>query len=97
MAQDCGWSRIDCRVAYDDSGARNPDVCRNVGSAFTIAQVGAALGPGAESGFGRTLWKGVDAQTIANVRASIGKRIFTRARPIELRARNGPTSTNDMH
>ena len=82
-AQDCGWSRIDHRVDYDDSGAWNPDVYRNVASAFTIAQVGAALWEGSESRFGRTLWQGVDAQIIASVTASIGKRIFTRARPID--------------
>ena len=83
MAQDCGWSRIDHRVEYDDSGAWNPDVYRSIAWAFTVAQGGAALWEGSGSRFGRTLWQGVDAQIIASVTASIGKRVFTRVRPTD--------------
>ena len=82
MAQDCGWSRIDHRVDYDASGAWNPDVYRTIASAFTVAQVGAALWEGSETRFGRTLWQGMDAQIIASVTAAVGKRVFTRVRPI---------------
>lgn len=83
MAQDCGWSRIDHRVSYDASGAWNPDVYRSIASALTVAQVGAALWEGSESRLGRTLWQGVDAQIIASATAAVGKRIFTRVRPID--------------
>jgi len=83
MAQDCGWSRIDHRLDYDASGAWNPDVYRSLASAFTVAQVGAAFWEGSESRFGRTLWQGVDAQIIASVTAAVGKRVFTRVRPID--------------
>jgi membrane-associated phospholipid phosphatase len=83
MAQNCGWSRVDHRVGYDASGAWNPDVYRGIATAVTVAQVGAALWEGSESRFGRTLWHGVDAQIIASVTAAVGKRIFTRVRPID--------------
>jgi membrane-associated phospholipid phosphatase len=83
MAQNCGWSRVDHRVGYDNSGAWNPDVYRSIATAVTVAQVGAALWEGSESRFGRTLWQGVDAQIIASVTAAVGKRIFTRVRPID--------------
>jgi undecaprenyl-diphosphatase len=83
MAQDCAWSRIDHRLDYDGSGVWNPDVCRSIASAATVAQVGAALWQGSESRFGRTLWQGVDAQIIASAMAALGKRVFTRVRPID--------------
>jgi undecaprenyl-diphosphatase len=87
MAQDCAWSRIDHRVEFDDAGAWNPDVYRSIASALTVAQAAAALWEGSQSRFGRTLWQGVDSQIIASVTAAVGKRVFTRVRPI---AANNP-------
>jgi undecaprenyl-diphosphatase len=82
-AQNCGWSRIDHRMAYDASGPWNPSVYRGIVSALTIAEVGGALWEGAESRFGKTLWQGMDSQIIAELGASAGKKIFTRVRPSE--------------
>jgi len=80
-AQNCGWSRVDHRVAYDASGAWNPSVYRSVVGALTIAEVGGAVWEGAETRFGKTLWQGMDSQIIATVAATAGKSIFTRTRP----------------
>jgi hypothetical protein len=42
-AQNCGWSRVDHRVSYDDSGVWNPSVYRGVVGALTVAEIGGAL------------------------------------------------------
>lgn len=82
-AQNCGWSRIDHRVGYDASGAWNPDVYRGIVGALTIAQVGGAFWEGAQSRFGKTLWKGIDAELVSGATAAVGKAIFTRVRPAD--------------
>ncbi len=81
VAQGCGWSRIDHRVAYDASGAWNPEIYRDVVGALTIGEIGGALWEGAESRWGRTLWQGMDAEILGAVTAQAGKYIFTRVRP----------------
>jgi len=53
-AQNCGWSRVDHRVAYDASGAWNPSVYRSVVGALTIAEVGGAVWEGAETDISKT-------------------------------------------
>jgi undecaprenyl-diphosphatase len=80
-AQNCGWSRIDHRVSYDASGPWNPSVYRGIVGTLTIAQVGGALWLGAEDRVGKTLWRGIDSELIAEGVAAAGKAIFTRARP----------------
>jgi undecaprenyl-diphosphatase len=80
-AQNCGWSRIDHRVTYDASGPWNPSVYRRIVGTLEIAQVGGALWLGAEDRIGKTLWRGIDAELIAEAAAAAGKAIFTRARP----------------
>lgn len=80
-AQSCTWSHIDRVVAYDDAGLWNTDVYRGVLSVLTVAQVGGALWEGSQTRFGKTLWQGIDAQILAGLTASVGKRMFTRARP----------------
>ena len=82
-AQNCGWSRIDHEVAYDASGAWNPNAYRGVVGALTIAQIGDAVWEGAESRWGRTRWQGIDSEIIGGVGATAGKYIFTRARPTQ--------------
>jgi membrane-associated phospholipid phosphatase len=82
-AQNCGWSRIDHRVNYDDSGIWNSTVYRGVSGALSIAQLGGASWEGAESRFGRTMWQGVDAEIMSGLTATAGKYIFTRVRPID--------------
>jgi len=79
--QNCGWSRVDHRVAYDASGMWNPSVYRDLVGALTIAEIGGAVWEGAESHFGKTMWQGIDAEIIGDVGAEVGKRIFTRVRP----------------
>jgi PAP2 superfamily len=80
-AQDCGWSRIDHRVAYDASGIWNPEVYRGVVELLTAAEIGGAVWEGADSRFGKTMWQGIDAEIFAGVSATAGKYIFTRTRP----------------
>jgi membrane-associated phospholipid phosphatase len=81
-AQNCGWSKIDHRVSYDESGMWNPNVYRGVVGTLTIAQIGGAVWEGAESRFGKTMWQGLDAEIISGLAAAVGKPIFTRVRPI---------------
>jgi PAP2 superfamily protein len=80
-AQNCGWSRIDHRVALDTSGAWNPNVYRDIVGALTIAEISGAVWEGSESRFGKTMWQGVDSQIISAVTATAGKYIFSRVRP----------------
>jgi len=80
-AQNCGWSHIDHKVNYDASGAWNPNVYRDIVGALTVAQIGGAIWEGSESRFGKTMWQGIDSQIIAGVTTTVGKHIFTRARP----------------
>jgi undecaprenyl-diphosphatase len=80
-AQECFWSHIDHRVAYDASGAWNPSVYRRTVDALTIAEIGGALWEGSQSRLGRTLWQGMDAQLIAGLSSSAGQYVFTRVRP----------------
>src|SRR5262245_59568204 len=80
-AQNCGWSRVDHRVTYDASGPWNPNVYRGIVGALSIGEVGAAVWEGAESRFGRTLWRGIDAEILGGISAEAGKYIFTRIRP----------------
>lgn len=79
--QNCGWSRIDHRVAYDASGVWNPNVYRGVVVALTAGEIGGAVSEGAESRFGKAMWKGIDAEIIGGLGAEAGKYIFTRVRP----------------
>ena len=81
MAQTCGWSRIDHRVNYDASGIWNTNVYRGIVRAAAVAQIGGALWEGAESRFGKTMWQGIDSMIIAEVAATAGQHIFSRARP----------------
>ena len=80
-AQNCGWSRVDHEVGYDASGVWNPNVYRGIVGALTIAEIGGAVWEGAETRFGKTMWRGIDAEIIGGVTATAGKYIFTRARP----------------
>jgi undecaprenyl-diphosphatase len=80
-AQNCGWSHIDHKVSYDASGAWNPNVYRDIVRALTVAQIGGAIWEGSESRFGKTMWQGIDSQIISGVTTTVGKHIFTRARP----------------
>ncbi len=80
-AQDCGWSRIDHRVAYDASGVWNPTVYRGVVGVLTVAEIGGAVWEGSETRFGKTLWQGVDSEIIGGLAATAGKYMFTRVRP----------------
>jgi membrane-associated phospholipid phosphatase len=82
-AQTCGWSRVDHEVSYDAAGMWNPRVYRGIVDGLTIAQIGGAVWEGSETRIGRTMWKGIDSQLIADVSAQAGKHIFTRARPTE--------------
>ena len=80
-AQNCGWSRVEHVVAYDSSGVWNPNVYRAIVGGLTVAQIGGALWDGSETRFGRTMWQGIDAELIGAATATVGKDIFTRARP----------------
>jgi membrane-associated phospholipid phosphatase len=80
-AQNCGWSRVDHKIAYDASGPWNPNAYRGLVGALTVAQVGGALWEGSETPFGRTMWQGIDSEIIAGAGATAGKYIFTRVRP----------------
>jgi membrane-associated phospholipid phosphatase len=79
--QNCGWSHVDHRVTYDESGVWNPNVYRSVVGALTVAEIGGAVWEGAESRLGKTLWQGIDSQILSGVGATAGKYIFTRVRP----------------
>jgi len=80
-AQSCGWSHIDNKVGYSDSGMWNPNVYRGIMGALTIAQVGGAIWEGSQSRFGKTMWQGIDSEAISAVAAEAGKYVFTRVRP----------------
>jgi hypothetical protein len=80
-AQDCGWSKIDHQLSYDESGIWKPSSYRNLMNGLTIAQVLGALWEGSDSRLGLTMWQGIDSQIIGNVGAEVGKRIFRRERP----------------
>jgi undecaprenyl-diphosphatase len=80
-AQNCGWSRIDHRVPYDDSGIWNPNVYRGVVGALTLAQIGGAVYEGSGTRFGKTMWQGMDSEIISAVTANVAKYAFTRVRP----------------
>ncbi|HXZ52607.1 MAG TPA: phosphatase PAP2 family protein [Burkholderiales bacterium] len=80
-AQNCGWSRIDHRVAFDDSGIWNPNVYRGVVGALTLAQIGGAIYEGSETRFGKTMWQAMDSEIISAVTANVSKYAFTRVRP----------------
>src|SRR3954463_3928507 len=82
-AQNCGWSKIDHQLSYDESGIWKPSNYRNLMNGLTIAQVVGALGEGSDSRLGLTMWQGIDSQIIGNVSSEIGKRIFRRERPAE--------------
>jgi membrane-associated phospholipid phosphatase len=82
-AQDCGLSRVDHLVSYDESGMWNPNVYRGIVAALTAGQIGGAVWEGSESRFGKTMWQGIDAEIIAGVSAEAGKYIFTRTRPAQ--------------
>jgi len=79
----CGWSSIDHKIGYDQSGVWNPDAYRSLLIGLSVAQVGGALWEGAESRFGKTMWQGIDAQLISAATVGVTKRIFTRVRPTE--------------
>ncbi len=79
----CGWSAIDHKIAYDQSGVWSPDAYRSLLIGLSVAQVGGALWEGAESRFGKTMWQGIDAQLISAATVGVTKRIFTRVRPTE--------------
>jgi len=81
LASNCGWSIVDHKVGYSDSGAWNSTVYRGLLGALSLAQFGGAVWEGSESRFGKTMWQGVDSQLISAATASVGKRIFTRVRP----------------
>ena len=85
--QNCGFSRVDHRVAYDASGMWNANVYRGLVGSLTIAEIGSAVWVGAESRFGKTMWQGIDAEIIGDVGAEAGKYIFSRVRP---RTENNP-------
>ena len=80
-AQNCGWSSVDHRVSYDDSGVWNPKFYRGVADGLTVAQIGGAVWEGSETRFGKTMWQGIDSEIIAGVSATAGKHTFTRVRP----------------
>jgi undecaprenyl-diphosphatase len=82
-AQNCGWSKIDHQLGYDESGIWNPSSYRNLMNGLTIAQVVGALWEGSDSRLGLTMWQGIDSQIIGNVGAQIGKHNFRRERPPE--------------
>jgi membrane-associated phospholipid phosphatase len=81
VAQNCGWSHIDNKVGYNESGMWNPNVYRGIMGALTVAQLGGAIWEGSESRFGKTMWQGLDSEAISAVTAEAGKYIFTRVRP----------------
>ena len=83
VAGACGWSTIDHKIAYDQSGVWNPDAYRNLLIGLSVAQIGGALWEGAESRFGKTMWQGIDAQLISAATVGVTKRILTRVRPTE--------------
>lgn len=80
-AQNCGLSKIDHTVQYDESGAWNPNVYRGIVAGLTVAEIGGAVWEGSESRFGKTMWQGIDSEIVAEVGATAGKYIFTRVRP----------------
>lgn len=82
-AQNCGWSRIDHRVSYNDSGMWNPNVYRSIVGGLSIAGLGGAIWEGSETRFGKTMWQGAEAEAIGGASAAVGKYIFTRERPNE--------------
>lgn len=79
--QACGWSHIDHEIGYDTSGLWSPNAYRAMLGALTIAQLGGAIWEGVEDRFGKTMWRGFEAEVIAGATASLGKIAFTRARP----------------
>jgi undecaprenyl-diphosphatase len=82
-AQNCGWSHIDHRVAYDASGVWDPKAYRATEVALSVAQVAGALWYGADDRLGRTAWQGIDSELLSAAGAEVGKRVFTRTRPSE--------------
>ena len=83
QAQNCGWSRVDHVVSYNASGMWNPTVYRSIVGGLTLAQIGGAVWQGDETRIGKTMWQGIDSEIIGGVSATVGKYIFTRARPNE--------------
>jgi undecaprenyl-diphosphatase len=81
FAQNCAWSHVDHVVRYDASGVWNPNVYRTTIAALTVAEIGGAVWEGSQTRFGKTMWQGIDSEIIADVAATAGKYIFTRARP----------------
>ncbi len=80
-AQNCGWSHVDHEISYDASGVWNPNVYRGVVGALTVAEIGGALWDGAQTRFGKTMWRGIDSEIFAGAAATAGKYVFTRVRP----------------
>ena len=79
----CGWSSIDHKIGYDQSGVWNPNVYRSVLIGLSALQAGGALWEGSESRLGKTMWQGIDAQLIGAATVGVTKRVFTRVRPSE--------------
>jgi len=82
-AQNCGWSKIDHELGFDESGIWKPSTYRTLMNGLTIAQIAGALWEGADSRLGLTMWRGIDSQIIGTLSAEVGKRIFRRERPAE--------------
>ena len=56
---------------------------RGITGALSLAGLGGAIWEGSQTRFGKTMWQGVDAEILSGVSAAVGKRIFTRVRPID--------------
>lgn len=74
---------IDHRIGYDQRGiwSRHDQL---LVEDLTLATVfGGALWEGGESRLGRTYWQAVDSSIFAAASATVGKEVFTRARPAQ--------------
>jgi membrane-associated phospholipid phosphatase len=82
-AGSCGWSHVDHRINYDDSGPWNPAVYRNLMFGLEAANLAGAVWQGADTRIGRSMWQVVDAELISSVASEIGKHVFARSRPAQ--------------
>lgn len=81
LAEACSWSVMDPVVPYDDSGIWNPTVYRGIVGGASLVGLTGAIWEGSETRLGKTMWAGAEGEVIAGVTSSIGKHVFTRARP----------------
>ena len=74
---------IDHRIGFDQSGIWSRHDQLLVEDLTLAAVVGGALWEGGESRLGRTYWQAVDSSVLAAAAATVGKEVFTRARPAQ--------------